>query len=576
MTGFQILKSNSVLLAPDTDWLLLPVSTVLNNPDYTELIKNNSHVLYTKSKILKPIQINNAEDLHNIVIGNIIPRMTEKSEKELKIKGNFIIIRISKDEISLLNDHLGIQKFFFTDKKGFLASNDLENIIIYRGDNEPDKVSQMLYLLFNYFVWGRTAFKDILYSEPSTLISIKKGVVAKSVYYKLSAKHDRVYSFSEKSDKIAEFWKGLIGDYVSKDSSDVSLTLTGGYDSRMILAGLLNSDVKISAFTFGNPESQDVINAKKIAKKINLHFLILPLGREVTGNLPKLSEQLVSTSGGMLNLLRILRLYYFREASELKELYLGYAGSEIIRGSYPDGLLTSRFLLEHFKGNRQLNDLIIEHLNKYRFNYNVNDLDDLINLLNAKLRNYKPLDHLFEVVIPLHFGEDIRWLEMSGIKCRTPYLDIDFIEFLTRIDGLSLLRPSEMKIKDSNLSRIDNPKISASVISKLSKDLASYPLGKGYSPKDYLISKYFAGVKLVIKKYLIRKEMVTVYQPWYPEMLNRILSDKEIIVDGFDKLKLQEDLLQGKRLSEVDFLPYTKFYNLYLINKLFNDKAIRQ
>ena len=90
--------------------------------------------------------------------------------------------------------------------------------------------------------------------------------------------------------EFAEYWKSIIKQYTDYlKPKALSMTLTGGIDSRMILSAFLNLGIKPNAFTFGNPHSFDGVIAAKLAehgvevdkKKILLEEPIKTLGEKL-------------------------------------------------------------------------------------------------------------------------------------------------------------------------------------------------------------------------------------------------------------------------------------------------------
>jgi len=546
---------NSNICSPVIEWILAPGSLLLKNSSFFPVYNNHDYTLYFKSPSsdLKIIKQDNYTDL---IIGNAIPRLHNDPGTFINIKGHFVLIRLSDSQTIIANDHFGVQKFFYTDYKGFIASNHPENIIELMGHTTYDNVSGMLYLLFNYFVWGRTIFKGIKYSGPSTIIYSDGSEIKKETYLRIDRTKKRNHSLNKTSVAVSEQLVEILEQYNLYDAGNVCITLTGGYDSRMILAGLLKHNSKISAFTFGNPISQDAMNARKIAESFNIRYRSYPIENDLINNFRTITSNAVLCSGGMLNLLRMIRMRYFKEAVSPGEvLYLGYAGSEIIRGLYPDGLLSSRFFENYSLNPNNAESIVKRYLSRFRLEYSVSDFTELLQLLSENTSALDPFQHLLQTIIPLHFGEDLRWLEMEGVKCRAPFMDIDFVEFLAEMDSISLLRPDERKIKKSHFSRIDNPWLSAAIILKLNKKLGSLPLGKGFSPRDYIFSKYLAGIKLVLRKILYKKELVTILDPWYTSFLKEILTDENIYLSEFSKQKLLSDIFYTEPKSEFDFLP---------------------
>ena len=103
--------------------------------------------------------------------------------------------------------------------------------------------------------------------------------------------HDVSTTLSEKSYFTDKLWKNLqqpisvteneIGEEILSilkektkniDHDEIGLTLTGGFDSRVILAALLHLGIKPVCFTYGNEKNRDIQIAKIICEKLGLTY----------------------------------------------------------------------------------------------------------------------------------------------------------------------------------------------------------------------------------------------------------------------------------------------------------------
>lgn len=553
---------------PIYDWILLHNTIRLSDDKFIPIYKNLEYSLYLKgggNLLDKNIKINPSEA--NFVFGNVTKRI-DNNNSRYDFKGYFVIISFLENKVILSNDHFGLNKFFYSVDNTFIASSNIKYILKFQKNVSLNKTAELSYLLFNYFTCGETIFKSVRYSIPATLIEIEADQRLVKSYYWKNFEQTPSKKSTEKYEKIiAEYWVEILNGY-GHNPNGLTLSLTGGYDSRMILAGLLKSTKNLNAFTFGNPLSNDAINASLISKTFNIDHSIYPLDDNSKREFLENAKGLIKESSGLANILRILRLKYFKlSAKNQGDLYLGYSGSELLRGIYPDGLMTSRFYLESYANPELQESKIIDTLQSFYFSYNKEDIKGLVEIINSNKDNTRHFTHLIQTIIPLHFGEDIRWLNQQSIITRTPFIDIDFFEKLVSLGSIPLLRPSESKIRKNHFTRINNPKLPAKVINYLNYDLGHLILGKGYSPSDYLKSKYYAGLKLIIKKNFSKARLVTEYDSWYPQFLKEYLSDSTVFLDGFDKSKIIDTIPDTNETSEIDFLIPTKYLNLHLIKQ---------
>ncbi len=273
--------------------------------------------------------------------------------------------------------------------------------------------------------------------------------------------------------------------------------------------------------------------------------------------------------------MRLNRITFLKAGCNENDLFLGYAGSEILRGLYPDGLLSSRFFLKGGLKDTDLRKLISNTLEDHFLSYRQEDLEELYFELKNNENLFKQNNHLLQVIIPLHFGEDIRWLERKGINCMTPFLDVDFYEDLAYAGCIPTLGQNEGDLNDSHFKRIDNPQLSSGIINDLYPPLARLTLGKGYSPADYLFSKYYAGFKFALSKYFSTNSYVTSLYPWYFEFLISYLNDHGNEIGYFNKEKAVTYMAGLKKFREIDLLPLSKYVNVLIINRMMDKHAIK-
>ena len=86
---------------------------------------------------------------------------------------------------------------------------------------------------------------------------------------------------------------GDIVDRYSTGSLPIGISLTGGFDSRMIMACLNTESAEFPCFTFGSQyrETFDVQIARKVAKTCDQYHYVLELGDDFLRNFPRYIEK---------------------------------------------------------------------------------------------------------------------------------------------------------------------------------------------------------------------------------------------------------------------------------------------
>jgi asparagine synthase (glutamine-hydrolysing) len=135
-------------------------------------------------------------------------------------------------------------------------------------------------------------------------------------------------------------WTNLIKRAVTRQiggPTPLAVSLSGGVDSRKLLALMERDQVPVLALTFGQPESDDVRLAREVAKALGVeyHFFRLP-----PDYLLHLAEEGVRLTDGMKSCAHMHGLGPLRQmAGNAQVFYLGYLGGTIHGDSVSPGLL---------------------------------------------------------------------------------------------------------------------------------------------------------------------------------------------------------------------------------------------
>jgi asparagine synthase (glutamine-hydrolysing) len=114
----------------------------------------------------------------------------------------------------------------------------------------------------------------------------------------------------------------------------VGMSLTGGLDSRMILAWYKSAPGALPSYSFGGPyrDCQDVIMARRVAKVQNLHHEVIGVGSEFFNRFPHYAERTVFLSDGCVDVKHSPDLYVNERARQIAPVRMtGNYGGEILR-----------------------------------------------------------------------------------------------------------------------------------------------------------------------------------------------------------------------------------------------------
>jgi asparagine synthase (glutamine-hydrolysing) len=193
----------------------------------------------------------------------------------------------------------------------------------------------------------------------------------------------------------------------------VGMALTGGLDTRLIMAWQKSVPGALPCYTFGGivRECEDVRIARRIAGIYQQPYQVIPIGEEFLSRFPHYAERSVYMTEGGVDVYRASDLYVSEKARNIAPAKIvGTYGSEIIRHavmfratSPPDGLFRPEF---------------------------TNDIRHAAETYK-KLRSQHPATFAVFSQSPW-YHQGILALESSQLTVRSPYLDGDFVRTVFR------------------------------------------------------------------------------------------------------------------------------------------------
>ncbi len=185
------------------------------------------------------------------------------------LDGHFLVVKWTKNSIAFYSDVLGLRDIYIVKNREtvFFSTNVtwLSNLV----DLEIDfSEFGSRWLMFNQ-ISDKSIFKGVkrIVAGKSATVSLNDSLVVEYTDYNWVPSNETIrFGMEEFSSKL----KSLI-NITANDNKHLSLSLSGGMDSRVILSFLLlNNNLKYDAHTFGNPAHPDSIIAKEIIEKYNI------------------------------------------------------------------------------------------------------------------------------------------------------------------------------------------------------------------------------------------------------------------------------------------------------------------
>jgi asparagine synthase (glutamine-hydrolysing) len=331
------------------------------------------------------------------------------------INGRFcgLLLDLRESKAVLFNDRYGLGRIYYHDQGDTLYfSSEAKSLLKILPDLRKFDPSS----LGEFFSCGCTLRNKSLFADVSILPGGAKWEfrpehpVKKELYFRKDEwENQPILSHEDYYEKLRSTFARILPRYFQGDNG-VGISLTGGLDSRMIMAWATRFAGKLPCYTFGGVyrDCADVKLGRSVAEACQQPYETIRVGREFLREFPALAEKTIYVSDGTMDVSGSVELYVNRFARQIAGVRLtGNYGSEVLRGHVafkPISLYEALFQPE-------LKSRIGEAANVYA----------------DEARDRRQSFILFKQV-PWHHYARLS-VEQSILSVRTPYLDND----LTRL-----------------------------------------------------------------------------------------------------------------------------------------------
>ena len=372
----------------------------------------------------------------------------------------------------LFNDRYGMQRVFLHEGKSALhfANNAKALLRVLPATREFDPVGVAEYLTCGGTIGARSLFNNIHVLPAASLWTIATSGVEKKSYYFERKEWECQERLDEKcfNDKVIEIVPTVINKY-GKAKIPSGISLTGGLDSRILVACLYMEPGEYPCYTFGSMhrDTYDVRIAREVAKACGQSYNVLIVGDDYLRDFPRYLEKAVTLSDGYLGLSGASELYVNSLARNIAPIRItGNYGSELIRG------------VRAFKAVMP------------QANFLSADFHPFVENAQKTFRQFEKVDPVSFAMFNLapYQGYGRLSIEQAMVIMRTPFLDNELVKLMyTQPLGYS-----------------NGTELSASIIKKFKPDLMEIPTDRGD-----------IGPKLLLAKYLMRFNRLVTFKGEY-------------------------------------------------------------
>lgn len=355
------------------------------------------------------------------------------------------------------------------------------------------------------------------------------------------------------------------------NSTKIGLTLTGGLDSRVLLAILLHLGIKPICICYGNSTSRDVQIAREICSRFGLVFYNPIEADEHVVLYKEWTKETLKISEGEAHLHRAHRyqaIKLAKEKFEIQVLFTGHFGSETIRGYSPNNYMTSSILNNlNSSINIEKDNLEIE-LKKYFVQTELVDFEIVKNqILQLPWLQGTPDENIFfylqNLVKDIHHLQDID-LYKKQINSVYPVFMLDEVQELFSKSKFHAQRNLDRTFK--SLHYLD---FYYQFIRTVYPSLLEIELSNGYRPNNYGKGKIVYGMNKFILKYMNKKKSNPTfkYGDWFHNFLKSEFENLDTeIWNYYDKDNYEKSLFFGNHQTNEGY--WHKFSNPFMFSEL--------
>lgn len=503
---------------------------------------------------------------HQIRIGNgpdFCLHFYEESGKKSfrKLNGNFLlcIINRHRGKIIIVNDRHGLRPLYYAINNGkLLFASEIKAILeddSLKGELDKEAVAD--FFAFGEILGDRTFFKKIRVLPPASILTFD-GELSVERYWDFIYDPDYSSSEDEFVNELVKAFKEAVAIRM-KDSNRYGVSLSGGLDSRAVLAAISKDRRRKSVtFTYGIKDCSERKIAKWVSEMVHVRNLFIEIDVDTIINN---AEKCIYITGGR----DPIGVSYGIPVHEWVKSYVdvmfdGFALDLTLGGSYLDkrivGCKTELELLNILKGRRRIfKDEELTKLFQSTFYKQIKDVHkkhfleifsgiDCKNVIN-KSDKFFLRTHVSN--IPIFYS-----MVRVSIETTYPTMDNHFIDVILRI-------PPELRF---------NHRIYRKFLKKLSSELAKVPYNKTMISADAPLGLWKLGTNYQKFKEKIRKII------WRVSKGTLLLSNKRVYVN-FDEWFRVDDKWRRffKELLFSKDTMSTRFFNQKFLEELFYKQA---
>lgn len=230
----------------------------------------------------------------NPALGLLLDDITAAGQiDEMELRGNFALFLRSQAWCLLLNDALGFVRVYASPDERFYSTSWLATCA-YAGQTELDEAAAIEYVLLGASHSERTVARGITTLPLGHAFDLARKRVQARFPEGMWEEPRAPASFDAAVDETGNHLRTVFGEIAAAFPERTRAALSGGFDSRLIIAGLLACGNRPELFVYGDSTSEDIPVARKVAGSVGIALNVVDKG-DLNRGVPPDLERLVAS-----------------------------------------------------------------------------------------------------------------------------------------------------------------------------------------------------------------------------------------------------------------------------------------
>ena len=430
-----------------------------------------------------------------------------------------VVVDLRQQKVILFNDRYGLNRVYFHETESAVYfSSEAKSILKVLSSREIDTQSLGEFFACGCTLEDRTLFRGISLMPGASKWVLEKGTKTRKERYFSPEQLENLSRLSPERfvDEMCATFSRILPRYFRGPA--VGLSLTGGLDSRLIMAWAAKLLDRATCYTFGGMyrESRDVQVGRQVAQRCGMSHEVISVGSGFIREFSSLAEKSVFISDGTMDVTGAVELYINRKAREIAPIRLsGSYGGEIMRGivAFKPSMAGAEFLSPDMEGAlRQASETY------------------------GRIALERKLSFIAFRQVPWHHYARYS-IEQSQLTVRSPFLANDLVSLAYRVPKQWESKPTvalEMIAKgNSALEGLETDRCATSdesdIVARFRKLWQEFTFKAEYA-YDYGMPQWLARIDHVLsplhpERFILGRHKFYHFRPWYRDAFGEFIKD---------------------------------------------------